>query len=256
MVSSVTFVNAATSPGQAAPGLLYDPFAYTQNYIQTSFMDCEKTIYRTIYPINFYYKFVGKIFSETLGAEKLGGWYTSAYTGMMDYVVGNINNLLLLHYIQRRFLSVIKYVMPLLIEIGLVLRAFPLTRGTGGLLIAVGFGFFTVYPVSLALLTTLQAPPSSTFCTGISPPAMLNLNDVSCGTDPGAVMLAYYNIAGSQKETASLLTQIENFLPSFYLQAVFFPLVALTVTWSFTREFAELLSGDLNEIGRGLIKLI
>ncbi len=259
MINSVTFIYTSTGQqggAQLNNGQSYDPFAFTQAYIQSSYINCEKHVYQILYPINLYYKFVGRIFADSLGADELGGWSTSVYTGLIEYVTGNINNLLLLHYIQIRFLSLIKYVMPLLIEVGLVLRAFPATRGTGGFLLAVGFGFFTVYPISLALLTTFQPPPGGTFCTSFQPPPLLSLDNGFCGTDAGEVLQIKYSLLASQKETSGLLDQIKNFLPSFYLQAVFFPLVALTVTLSFIREFAELLSGDLNEIGRGLIKLI
>jgi hypothetical protein len=170
--------------------------------------------------------------------------------------MANLSNLMLLHYIQLRLLSLIKYMMPLLIMVGLVLRAFPLTRGTGGMLMAFGFAFFAIYPISLALLTTLQAPPGSTFCTNFKPPPMLNLDDVLCMSDQGSVQQAQYSLMGSENQLADLLAQAKTFMSSFWLQAIFFPLVALTVTWSFARELAELLSGDLNEVGRGLIKLI
>ena len=42
----------------------------------------------------------------------------------------------------------------------------------------------------------------------------------------------------------------------FFMQALFYPLAALIITFSFIRQTGSLLGADLAEIGRGLIKII
>ena len=256
MVNSVSTFYKISHPEMADPGLYYEPFSFAQSFINTTLIGCEKNVYMTIYPVNYYYRVASRLTSEGIGNDPAGAWYTSAYTGFFEYVTGHVQYLLLLHYIQIRFLSIIKYVMPLLIQIGLVLRVFPHSRGAGGLLMAIGFGFFIIYPISIAMLMTSLPSPSHSFCTGFTPPPLLDMSSVSCVQTPGDLMQVKMDLAASQSATGGLITQLETFLPVFYLQGMFLPLVALIITFTFIRQTGALFGADLAEIGRGLIKLI
>ena len=256
MVDSVSSFYKVSHPEMANPNLYYEPFSFAQSFINTTLISCEKNVYTTIYPINYYYRVASRLTAEGIGNDPAGGWYTSAYTGFFEYITGHVQYLLLLHYVQIRFLSLIKYVMPLLIEIGLVLRVFPYSRGAGGLLMAIGFGFFIIYPISIAMLMTLLPSPTYSFCTGFHPPPLLDMSDVNCVQTPGDMMQVKMDIQASQGEVGSLMSQLETFLPVFYLQGMFLPLVALTITFTFIRQTGAIFGADLAEIGRGLIKLI
>ncbi|MCL6088990.1 MAG: hypothetical protein M1530_02390 [Candidatus Marsarchaeota archaeon] len=256
MINAVSGIYKTTQPQMADPNLYYEPFSFTQSYISTTLIDCEKKVYNTLYTINFYYRLVGRLQADALGADPLGGWSTTVYTGFFEYVTGHINYLLLLNYIQVRLLTLIKYAMPLLLEAGLVLRVFPLSRGAGGLLIAIGLGFYAVYPVSIAILMTLLPGPTHSFCTGFNPPPLLDLSDGGVVQTSGDLLQVAFSAKASGSQIGSLRTQIETFLPVFYLQGMFLPLVAFTITFTFVRQTGALFGSDLNEIGRGLIKLI
>lgn len=258
LINGVTYVYATTSPSQdlVRPQAYFDPFSFDQAFIEQVLIDCEKTVYRAVYLPNLYYRAASRLSTEIIGAEALGGWYATVYAGFFEYVAGHINNLLLLNYLQIRLLSLLKYASPLFIQLGLLLRVFPLTRGSGGLLMAIGFGFFAVYPISLALLMTLQPPSSLLLCgTTFHPPAMLG-TDPFCGNDIGAFIQARYSLLATQNGVSILLEQIKLFLPVFWIQSIFLPMVALIVTFTFIRQTGSLLGADLAEIGRGLIKLI
>lgn len=256
MINAVSGFYKISHPQMADPSLYYEPFSFAQSFISTVLIDCEKTVYRTVFSVNFYYRMVGRLQADVLGADAIGGWSTGLYTGFFEYITGHINYLLFLNYIQVRFLSLIKYAMPLLIQVGLILRALPWSRGAGGLLLGVGFGFYCVYPVSIAMLMTLLPSPTQSFCTGFVPPVLLDTSDGACVQTPGDLIQVSYNIKNTQKEVGSLRTQIETFLPVFYMQGMFLPLVALIITFTFARQTSSLFGADLNEIGRGLIKLI
>ena len=261
MVTSVSGFYNVSHPGQNTANCpnnncLYEPFTFDQQLINQSLIKCEKTVYNTMYVVNFYYRLVGRLNTSVLGGDPAGGWSVSIYTSFFEYVAGHINYLLLMNYVQFRFLAFIKYAMPLLIALGLVLRVLPFTRGAGGLLIAIGLGFYAVYPVSLAMLMTFLPSPSTSFCTGFSPPPLLNMGDGGVVTTTGDFHQVMLNIQGSSKQVGSLRSQIETFLPVFYLQGMFLPLVAFTVTLTFVRQTGALFGADLSEIGRGLIKLL
>lgn len=256
MVDSVSAFYKVSHPEMADPGLYYEPFSFAQSFINTTLIGCEKNVYAAIYPVNFYYRVASRLEAATIGNDPAGGWYTSAYTGFFEYVTGHVQYLLLLHYIQIRFLSLIKYMMPLLIQIGLILRVFPYSRGAGGLLMAIGFGFFIVYPISIAMLMTLLPSPSHSFCTGFQPPPLLDMSALDCVQTPGALLQVKMDIAASAGQTGGLISQLQTFLPVFYIQGMFLPLVALIITFTFIRQTGALFGADLAEIGRGLIKLI
>jgi len=256
MVDMISKTYYATEMSQGIPqGASYDPFSFVQSFIKTTMIECEQNIYKTLYSINFFFKIVGSTKTETMGVEPVGGWYSTVYTSFFEYLMDNISLLLLLHWVQIRMLSVIKYTAPLIIQLGLILRVFPMSRGAGGLLLAVGFGFFAIYPISLAVLVTLQSPGVS-FCTDFVPPATLNIEEVGEGIDAGTVVWAYYASKSNESEVVSLFNKAKTFLTLFYMQAVFFPMVALIITFTFIRQTGSLLGSDLNEIGRGLVKLI
>ncbi len=256
MVNSVSTFYKVSHPERANPSLYYEPFSFAQSFINTTLIGCEKNVYTTIYPVNYYYRVAQRLESGTIGNDPAGGWYASLYTGFFEYVTGHVQYLLLLHYIQIRFLSIIKYAMPLLIEIGLVLRVFPYSRGAGGLLMAIGFGFYIVYPISIAMLMTLLPSPTYSFCTEFHPPPLLDMSDMNCVQTPSDLLQVKMDIAASNSQTGSLISQLETFLPVFYLQGMFLPLVALTITFTFVRQTGAIFGADLAEIGRGLIKLI
>ncbi|MFH1306781.1 MAG: hypothetical protein ABIH83_03980 [Candidatus Micrarchaeota archaeon] len=234
---------------------LIDPFRFTQSFLKQTMIDCEQTVYWVLYTINFFFRLTGSMGVSTMGLEPLGAWYATLYTSSLEYIMGHLNFLVLLHWIQIRLLSIMKYVGPVLIQMGLLLRVFPMSRGAGGLLLAAGFGFFAVYPMSLALLVTLQ-PPGASFCTEFEPPVYMNIENMEEGPDAGMFALAYYSTVAHENEVVDLIEKAKNFLPLFYMQAAFFPMVALIITFTFIRQTGALFGADLSEIGRGLVKLI
>lgn len=261
MIMTYNFANPSDntfSQGMLLDGDKYvDPFEFVQAYISQVLLGCEKTVYRTLYVLNLFFEFSQNLSVDTLGAEQLGGWYASAYTGFFKYTAAHITNLMILNYVQIRLLTFIKYTMPLVMTMGLLLRAFPLSRGAGGLLLAAGFGFFFVYPVSLAMMMLFQPLPQQSACTTFTPPVSINpsMNTVAL-VNRGEIIRYSGKMVEEQDKISGLLEKAKNFVVLFYLQGAFFPVVALIITFTFIRQMGAVLGADLNEIGRGLIKLI
>jgi hypothetical protein len=84
----------------------------------------------------------------------------------------------------------------------------------------------------------------------------MNIQEVGEGIDAGTVVWAYYTTKANENEVSGLLAKARTFIPMFYMQAMFFPMVALIITFTFIRQTGAILGSDLNEIGRGLVKLI
>ncbi len=240
------------------PGGTYvDPFEFVQAYIDQVLLQCEKFVYRLLYILNALFEPVQNLSTEVLGAESLGGWYASLYTGFFKWGAGSLAQLMIVNYVQVRLLTLIKYAMPLVMIMGLVLRAFPFTRGTGGLLLAIGFGFFFVYPISLAVLMLFQPVPQDAACTQFVPPSSIDPTKNTMTMSTKAEVLRYsMRLKQEQNWISTLFDKVRNFMPLFYLQSVFFPIVALIITFTFIRQAGALFGADLAEIGRGLIKFI
>ncbi len=262
MLSTISYIyNVSQDPslsgGLPGGGGYYDPFDFAAAYIEQVLLGCSQVLYRVAYAFNAVFEPIQGLSLEILGAEPAGGWYASLYTGFFKYLATNISNLALLHWVQIRFLGLIKFIMPGIIMMGLVLRAFPFTRGAGGLMLAIGFGFFFVYPVSITMLLLLQPLPDQAWCTSFTPPAALDpaQNDMTMLTKSDITGFAA-KVSIESDGISTFIEKAKNFITVFYMQAMFFPLVALIMTFTFIRQTGAVFGADLGEIGRGLIKLI
>ena len=77
-----------------------------------------------------------------------------------------------------------------------------------------------------------------------------------CLTNEGAQLENYYRLKAVEGESWLSLSYWQHMLGVFFMQALFYPLAALIITFSFIRQTGSLLGADLAEIGRGLIKII
>jgi hypothetical protein len=235
----------------------YDPFDFSSAYIEQALLGCEQVLFRIVFLFNSFFEPMNQMSVEILGTEGAGGWYASLYSGFFKYLATNIANLALLHWVQIRFLAFIKYTMPTFIMIGMILRTFPFTRGTGGLMLAIGFGFFFVYPVAIAMLLLLQPLPDLAWCVSFTPPESLN-PDYHNPLITNRADMEYFRVKLEDNSNfiSNFIDKVKLFVSVFYMQSVFFPIVALIITFTFIRQTGAMFGADLGEIGRGLIKLI
>ncbi|MEM4137111.1 MAG: hypothetical protein QXV64_02855 [Candidatus Anstonellaceae archaeon] len=234
--------------------IYFDPFEFSQTLLKENYIGCQKTLYMFLYYINWFWRIKGSLKIEAQGSEALGGWYSTAFSSQIEYLMARLTQGILLNWIQITFLAIIKYVAPLLIQIGLILRIIPYSRGAGAFLIAAGIGFFAVYPISIALMLTLQPPGVA--CNKFTPPPILQEVVDSGELDPAQLYQQINFISlGSQNEKEKI-SYLQSFISIIYLQGIVFPIVSLTIVFTFIRQLSNIMGADLNEIGRGLIKLI
>ncbi|MEM4633594.1 MAG: hypothetical protein QW275_00380 [Candidatus Anstonellaceae archaeon] len=151
-------------------------------------------------------------------------------------------------YIENNMLSVF-------LPLGLVLRIFPLTRGVGGLFIAIAIGFFFVFPIFFILtdptfvkVDTQEAPnqdrqPAACF-SGFKGSAII-LQTV-LGEQGGGAAIGGEELA--IEDGKMLLFQLT-------ISIMFYPFVALVVALIFVRAMTPLLGGDLGELMRMVSRL-
>jgi len=244
-----------------SPNYIITPSEIGKSYL-TAVIGCEKDLYVTVYAINFYFETWSRVSFDILGVEAsasglaLGGWVT-----MFHYIMNNVVYLALFQYVQYQLLQFSQYTMlyPFL-PIGLILRAFPATRGAGGIVTAFALGFAFIFPMSYVLIVSMEAGVHGA-CTRLSgiqgEPAMTVLTQGDpCFTNTGEQFENYFKLKMVQGSLSGTIDYLKNLLGLFFLQALFYPLASLIITFTFIRQTSSLFGADLAEIGRGLIKII
>jgi hypothetical protein len=246
--------------GSIPPGAggLKDVNLLAKKYV-LNVLDCEKNIYALVYLMNYPIENAMSRSIDITGGEAVsGGFALSGRVTLAHYIEHQLVYLGVFHLVQYNVLLFAQYTMlPIFLPLGIVLRAFPITRGTGNLIAAFAIGFAFVYPITYVLIVA-SAPHTAGLCKTVEIDLAKASKDrvTPCFNNEGAVMENMYKV---QKDTP-VLAAIWNFfadtLSAIYMQARFYPLIALIITFTFIRQASSIMGADLSEIGRGLIKLI
>jgi hypothetical protein len=127
---------------------------------------------------------------------------------------------------QVFILGFIRLKLIIALPVGIFVRAFPFTRSAGAALIALVIGLYVVYP----LLIILEIGPVN---------AGVPLGDIS-GNVPMTAVDDALNVI------SSLYGIMNNTIYYVGIVGLFLPVLNLTLTFSFVKEFARLLGGDID----------
>ena len=243
----------------ADPLNLGNPIRIGQAYLLT-LTRCEADIYASIFIYNYPSEFFSKIGLDALGVETIGGGYAlGGFVSLFHYLNNNLVYLALFNYVQYFVLQFSQFTMlQVFLPIGLILRAFPVTRGAGGLVTAFAIGFAFVFPMCYMLIVAIM-PNAGAVCSQVHlkilPDAAV-AHSSPCLNNEGAQMEQYYQLKSDTGRMNGILSFLQQTINIFFLQSMFYPLVALIITFTFIRQTSSLMGADLAEIGRGLIKII
>jgi hypothetical protein len=143
-------------------------------------------------------------------------------------------------YAQMFILSLARsFAFTFLIPLGLFLRCFKVSRQAGGALIAIGFGFYTVFPlVILATDSMLHGPPPLPAPVGIH-------RGISC--DPAEPnnqkALDDFNIYAGQLTDFGMVQANAYFA---IVRVLFLSILNLIITLGFIRTFAHLIGSEID----------
>ncbi|MFA6328161.1 MAG: hypothetical protein WCY41_01820 [Candidatus Micrarchaeia archaeon] len=237
---------------------LEDPSRIGQAYLGT-LITCESKMYYTIFALNFFVEALSKKSVDSPGTEAIAGGF--AFTGIVSlyhYIANNLVYLAVFNYVQYFILQFSEYVMlPVFLPIGLILRAFPITRGAGGLITAFSLGFAFIFPISYVLIVAMM-PNAGAICSQVDvmKGEVEATHSDPCMNSEGEQMEKYYQLKSESGRTRGITTFFEESLNIFFLQSMIYPFVALIITFTFIRQTSSLMGADLAEIGRGLMKII
>jgi len=159
---------------------------------------------------------------------------------------------------------VVRFLVPLLLPLGIVLRCFSATRSVGGGLIALSFALYFVYPFMLNLNNIIvanhfNAQPSDvrTGAQSLSTPVY---NSPSMG-----YIISAYSMTKSELILGSMIAVVPFlWFVAFHMEAMFLewylpvttyyifvvsiilPIINLTITFSVVRELGSILGSDMN----------
>lgn len=153
-----------------------------------------------------------------------------------------------LEYLQGNMLHIF-------LPFGLLLRCFYFTRGPGALMMALGIGFYFIFPVFFVLLDpgfTASPPPTPT------PGAGAGLQPYCYATMANTVsMLTSMQSAGGLGSTADLSAALDaKDLSKSYVSLILHPLVALFLTLVFVRYIMTILGGEPYELMKMVGKVV
>ena len=165
------------------------------------------------------------------------------YTVFTAFLFNIFNNIL-------QFVSA--FALPLFFPIGILLRAFPPTRGAGAYVLAFIVGFYFIFPIAYLLALNLSLNPS--YC-GVPKelPPMPNM----CNTaNPGQAEKVMMWAKSQQQEAQSFFEELRDALAGTIVNLLCMPFIAMVITMSFILASTNLFGTNLPEVGRGFVKLI
>lgn len=144
-------------------------------------------------------------------------------------------------YAQQFLLSLIAHSgFQFLLPLGLFLRCFRASRRAGGALIAIGFGFYAVYPATIVATEKLLHGHNPD-----SPAPVPQLTDKYC--DPRvtneAEALGRFTAYSNQLTDFNLMFNLTYFV---MVRVIFMSILHLIITLAFIRSFAHLIGSDID----------
>jgi len=168
-------------------------------------------------------------------------------------------------YFQINFLQWIETSMvTVYLPIGILLRSVPYTRGGGAAIMGIAISLYFVYPFLLAIMffNGPQLPGRCSVEIEESPPAPPTsfAGKKLCPADPLAVdefLKGDSGASGSGGDTSSSTPSMDvSGMGVVRMYSYFFPFVAMVGTVICARTLAQILGGNIADIGRGMTRVI
>ncbi len=205
--------------------------------------------------------------------SKPQGWFSGVIGtpifSFIEFMMDRIDTAILFQYIFFELIHYGQYVASFLIPLGIILRLFVPTKGMGGMFLAFGLGLGFVLPlvyVYISLVMELVYPTSFSahMIKSIEDDKgylianqVLNEAIEDCRIDMDDMDLFVSAYGGIIPLIGKIVNYLQSqFMSLFLFRALVYPVVSLTVVYTFIRSAGMLFGADLSEIARGLAKLI
>ncbi len=260
---------------------------WTKLYMKTP-QDCVQKFMTTLYWASIPLEFCTSIYAEVFMSEVASGFGCKPFAERISNTASQLTFFTYIYYLLDYILDFIKYYGGFFFSIGVVLRAFPPTRGVGAYVMALSFGLYFIFPLSYILIASISAPHTQSQLVVPENRAAVTGGGLSCATpasgtaggtnfryicllpeiaDPhdsscqsismGEAFSVGDRIRAISDALVSLFSfQIGDFLRHISNAICVFPLIAAVIFMTFVLNTTGLFGGNIPEIGRGLVKLI
>jgi hypothetical protein len=225
----------------------------TEVYMGSTY-SCLREIAQVTYAISAPFFFGESFTKDFFMADVLSGWglkpVTQTATNIMNYAVFTA---LLFRIFQHILEFIAATALPIFFPVGILLRAFPPTRGSGAYVLAFVVGFYFVFPLAYLLVVNLSLNP---FVCGIpdTVPTMPNTCNMAEAGRAEEIML--WDTAHLTEVLDALDKIMERGLNGVFINLCSLPFLAMVITMSFILSSTNLFGANLPEVGRGFVKLI
>ncbi len=231
---------------------------------------CVQRLMDVLYALEVPVAAMTSVYMEIFMSEHASGFGVKWIEERIMNATSSFSFYMYMFYLLVHMLNFIKYYAGFFFSIGVVLRAFPPTRGAGAYLMAMAFGLYFVFPLSYILIASLGLPHAQSNIVAFnasaaggpgyacSLPEVPDITHLACGAeDAGRVMEFRDQILANREELGNMLTlRIGDFERNLIHSLCIFPMIAFVVLLTFVLNTTNLFGGNIPEIGRGLVKLI
>lgn len=246
----------------------------TKLYMEPA-LACSESIIQTLYILDIPVEAIASVYVEIFMSEQAGGFGFKIISERILNAVQFLQFYVFSYYVLTHALDFIKYYALFFVSVGVVLRAFPPTRGAGGYVIALAIGFYLIFPISYIIGSSITLPYIKTNMNINENPEYASsqgaTTHVACtvrSNIPTDVKYYGFNRISKVFESKSWLDSINSQINALFDDQLsslfthityticFLPLVALVLTMTFVLQTSGLFGANIPEIGRGLIRFI
>lgn len=232
------------------------------NKVQT----CSVNFLRALYTIDVFVQTVLSVTMEVIMSDLATGFFMNFFSDRIVNSTQVISFYMIIYNVIYNILIFLKHFGMYFFTFGIILRAFPPSRGAGAFIMSLSIGLYFIFPLSYILIgVTMQEAGGPVICDITSLPAVENCKtdangQLVCSTsgafDVKKVFKQSLNLKVSTNAITRLLEQVGSFMNNLTMTMCLLPLLALTVTLSFILSTSSLFGATIPEVGKGLVKLI
>ncbi|MFH2100524.1 MAG: hypothetical protein ABII71_00350 [Candidatus Micrarchaeota archaeon] len=245
---------------------------YAKLFMATPMLCVEEFMY-ILYLLSIPVEAIASTFMEIFMSEHASGFGFKWLAERITNTTQMLTFYTYVYYIMYHMLDFIKYYAGFFFSVGVILRAFPLTRGGGAYVMAISMGLYFIFPLTYILISAVSMPHAMAnmivvddvdshtvdgFYVCALPQVPRYLEDLGCGSDSASSLLRMRSILDVNRDLISdLMTVHFSELTRHLVSAMcIFPMVAFVILLTFVLNTSNLFGGNIPEIGRGLVRLI
>ncbi|MDO8554270.1 MAG: hypothetical protein Q7S22_05660 [Candidatus Micrarchaeota archaeon] len=281
MLVSIATNLYATSVGLLPGQIVFPPGTHLTD-IMIMYMDpaaaCARTLMRSLYVASIPVEAGTSVYMEIFMSEHASGFGFKILAERIKNATELTQFYMFFYYLLIHISKFIGSYGLFILSLGVILRAFPPTRGAGGYVMALSLGLYFIFPFTYIISSAISLPvirpsfmgqPTLADPTAVSNSITHNpvayvcalpaLEEVQyCGyANPSKVYEVNSWINAYRGDIDSLTNVLSPaILKQLTVSVCFLPMISMVIVFSFVLSTTSLLGGNIPEIGRGLIKLI